>query len=52
MDDQSLATVLADLQSRMAFQDDTIQTLSDVIAEQQQQIWKKRWGCTGKNCWN
>ena len=38
MDDQSLATVLADLQSRMAFQDDTIQTLSDVVAEQQQQI--------------
>lgn len=38
MDDQSLATVLADLQSRVAFQDDTIQTLSDVIAEQQQQI--------------
>lgn len=38
MDDQSLATVMADLQSRMAFQDDTIQTLSDVMAEQQQQI--------------
>lgn len=38
MDDQSLATALADLQSRVAFQDDTIQTLSDVMAEQQQKI--------------
>lgn len=38
MDNQSLATIVADLQSRMAFQDDTIQTLSDVMAEQQQQI--------------
>ena len=38
MEDQSLTALLADLQSRMAFQDDTIQTLSDVMAEQQQQI--------------
>ena len=38
MDDQSLKAQLTDLQSRMAFQDDTIQTLSDVMAEQQQQI--------------
>lgn len=38
MDDQSLKAQLTDLQSRMAFQDDTIQTLSDVMAGQQQQI--------------
>jgi len=29
---------LADLEIRQAFQDDTVQTLSDIIAEQQQQI--------------
>ncbi|WP_313514562.1 SlyX family protein [Pseudomonas sp.] len=34
----SLETRMADLESRQAFQDDALQTLSDVVAEQQRLI--------------
>lgn len=34
----ALESRLADLEIRQAFQDDTVQTLSDIIADQQQQI--------------
>lgn len=40
---QDMMTRMADLEIRQAFQDDTLQTLSDIIAEQQQQLeWLKR----------
>ncbi|MCK9237631.1 MAG: SlyX family protein [Gammaproteobacteria bacterium] len=34
----ALESRLADLEIHQAFQDDTVQTLSDIIADQQQQI--------------
>lgn len=34
----SLEMRIADLESRMAFQDDTIQTLNDVLVEQQRAV--------------
>ena len=37
-DNESQVDVLNDLQSRLAFQDQAINDLSDVIADQQQQI--------------
>ena len=37
-DNDSILDQLVDLQTRLAFQDDTINTLNDVIASQQQQI--------------
>lgn len=36
----TLESRLADLEIHQAFQDDTVQTLSDIIADQQQQIDK------------
>ncbi|MDM7858558.1 SlyX family protein [Thiopseudomonas acetoxidans] len=36
----ALESRLADLEIHQAFQDDTVQTLSDIIADQQQQIDK------------
>lgn len=38
MDNKAVAEKFIDVETRMAFQDDTIQQLSDVIYRQQQQI--------------
>lgn len=40
MEHDPMETKLVDIETRMAFQDDTIQQLSDVIYRQQQQIDK------------
>ena len=40
MDNKTLQEKFVDVETRMAFQDDTIQQLSDVIYRQQQQIDK------------
>ena len=40
MDNKTLQEKFDDVETRMAFQDDTIQQLSDVIYRQQQQIDK------------
>ncbi|MBA56423.1 MAG: SlyX protein [Pseudomonadales bacterium] len=40
MDNKTLEEKFVDVETRMAFQDDTIQQLSDVIYRQQQQIDK------------
>jgi len=38
MTDDDVSNLLVDLQSRLAFQDDTVQTLSDIVARQQRVI--------------
>jgi len=38
IDNDEVSNLLVDLQSRLSFQDDTVQTLSDIVARQQQTI--------------